>query len=243
MVWVEWLSWVGTGPGSSFSVDVVAGRIRFLLWGGWPLVVGDVSGWNARWVVLPSHALVLLVHGGLWAGGVGRWAMVVLVVVVLGLVVVGALVVVALVVVVVVLRVCPEDSLAFRWGLEVGHCLQPLGPYRLVGSGGGLGAGLNGDRGRGVPRPEVGLAGGVGGLWGLVDGALGDGDVEEGLDGVVLVGRLCGGSSRWGEGGSGRGGWGVLPSVWVMVWVRAGSLVLPSYLLWFLRLCGVVLVM
>ena len=74
--------------------------------------------------------------------------------------------------------------------------MQPLGPYGLVGSGGGLGAGLNGDRGRGVARPRVGLAGGGGGLWGVDDGALGDGDVDEGLNGVVLGGRLCGGGGR-----------------------------------------------
>ena len=86
-----------------------------------------------------------------------------------------------------------------------------------MGSGGELGAGLNGDRDRGVPRPEVGLAGSGGGLWGVDDGALGDGDVEEGLDGVVLGGRLCGGGSRWGEGGSGCGGWGVLTWVWLRV--------------------------
>ena len=51
------------GPGGPFGVDVVAGEIRFLVWGGWPLVVGGVWGWSAR--LLPSHTLVLLVHGGL----------------------------------------------------------------------------------------------------------------------------------------------------------------------------------
>ena len=35
-------------------------------------------------------------------------------------------------------------------------------------------------------------AGSGGGLWGMDDGPLGDGDVDEGLDGVVLGGRLCG---------------------------------------------------
>ena len=58
----------GAGPGP-FGVDVVAGRIQFLIWGGWPLVVGGLSRWSARWLVLPSHALVLLVHGELWAVG------------------------------------------------------------------------------------------------------------------------------------------------------------------------------
>ena len=71
--------------------------------------------------------------------------MVVVVVVLVVVVVVGALVVVVLVVVVMVLRVCPEDPLASRWGLGVGHHLQPLGPYGLLGSGGRLQAGLNGD--------------------------------------------------------------------------------------------------
>ena len=62
-------------------MDVVAGGIRFLVrggWlvqGGWPLVVGGVCGWSARW--LPSHSLVLFVHGGLWPGGAGWWAVVV----------------------------------------------------------------------------------------------------------------------------------------------------------------------
>ena len=72
----------------------------------------------------------------------------------------------ALVVVVMVLPVCPEDPLASRWGFGVGHCLQPVGPYGMVGSWGGLGAGLNGDRGREVPSPRVGLAGGGGGFGG-----------------------------------------------------------------------------
>ena len=50
-------------------MDVVAGGIRWLVRGGWPLVVGGVCGWSAWW--LPSHTLVLFVHGGLWPGGVG----------------------------------------------------------------------------------------------------------------------------------------------------------------------------
>ena len=56
----------------------------------------------------------------------------------------------------------------------------------------------------------------------------------------MLGGRLCGGGGRWGEGGLGCGGWGVL--VWVMVWVRAVSLGLPSLLLWCWGLRDVVLV-
>ena len=72
------------------------------------------------------------------------------------------------------------------------------------------------------------------------DGALGDGDVDEGLAGVVLGGCLRGGGSRWLEGGVGCGWWGVL--AWVSIWVRAVSL---GFVL--LRLCccglrGVVLV-
>ena len=88
-----------------------------------------------------------------------------------------------------------------------------------------------GDRGRGVPFPWFGLAGGGGGLWGLDGGALGDKDVDEGLDGAVLCGRLRGNGSRWGEGGPGCGGHRVLAWVWVRVWVRVGPLLLPSRLL------------
>ena len=117
--------------------------------------------------------------------------------VVLVVVVVGPLVVVALVVVGLVLRVWPFNPLWVFWspfsGWGVGHCAQLLGLYYVVGRGGGSGAGLDGDGSRGVPRPWVGLAGGGGGLWGMDDGALGDRDVDEGMDGVVLGGRLCGG--------------------------------------------------
>ena len=143
--------------------------------------------------------------------------------VVLVVVVVGPLVVVVLVVVGLVLRVWPMDPL---WvlqsplrGLGVGHRAQPLGLHYVVGMGGRLGAGLDGDGGRGVPRPCVGLAGGGGGLWGIDDGALGDGDVDEGSDGVVLGGRLCGGGGCRCEGGVGCGGWGVL----ALVRVRVGA--------------------
>ena len=109
-----------------------------------------------------------------------------------------------------------------------------------MGSGDGSGAGLNGDCGRGVPHPWVGLASGGGGLWGVDDGALGDGDANEVLDGVVLGGRLCGGGGRWWEGGVGSGRWGVL--VWVRVWVWAVSLGLASLCFWCCGLRGVVLV-
>ena len=97
---------MGVSPGGPFSVDVVAGQMRLLVQGGWFLVVGGVLGWSARGGVLPFHALVLLVHGELWPGGVG-WRAVVAVLVVVVVLVVGALVVVALVVVVMVLRVWP----------------------------------------------------------------------------------------------------------------------------------------
>ena len=139
----------GLGPGGPFGVDVVAGGIRFLIragWlvrGGWPLVVGGVCGWSARW--LPSHSLVPFVHGGLWPGGVGCWAVVV-VGVVLVLVVVGQLVVVALVVVGLVLRVWPFGPLwAFwspLWGWGVRHRMQPLELHYVVGRGGRSGPGL-----------------------------------------------------------------------------------------------------
>ena len=62
------------------------------------------------------------------------------------------------------------------------------------------------------------------------DRALGDGYVDEGLDGVVLGGRLCGGSGCQCEGGVGCGGWGVL--AWVRVRVRAVSVGFVSLQLW-----------
>ena len=104
----------GLGPGGPFGADVVAGGIRFFVRGGWPvyggwlLVVGRVCGWSARW--LPSHSLVLFVHGGLWPGGVGWWAVVVVGVVLVELLV-GPLVVVVLVVVGLVLWVWSLDPL------------------------------------------------------------------------------------------------------------------------------------
>ena len=227
----------GLGPGGPFGVDLVAGGIRFpvrggwLVRGGWPLVVGGVCGWSARW--LPSHSLVLFVHVGLWPGGLGWWAVVV-VGVVLAVVVVGLLVVVVLVVVGLVLRVWPLDPLwVFRspcGGGGLGIVRSPWGCTMWWAGVGGSGAGLDADGGRGVPRPWVGLANGGGGLWGVDDGALGDGDVDEGLDGVVLGGRLCGGGGcRW-EGGMGCGGWGVL--AWVRVWVRAVLVGFVSLRLW-----------
>ena len=91
-------------------------------------MVGGVCGWGARW--LPSRPLVLFVYVGLWPGGVGRWAVVVMGVV-LVVVVVGPLVVVVWVVVGLVLRVWPVESLwVFRsplWGWGVGHRGQSPG--------------------------------------------------------------------------------------------------------------------
>ena len=108
-----------------------------------------------------------------------------------------------------------------------------------MGSRGRSGAGLNGDCGRGVPLPWVGLASGGDGLLGADDGALADGGRDEGLDGVVLGGRLCSGGGCWWEGGVGCGGLGVL--VWVRVWVRGVSLGLASLRSWCCGLRGVVL--
>ena len=124
VVRVQWLlgglSRLGVGLGSPFGLHVVARRIRFLVGGGQSLVVGGVVVFSAWWVVLPSHALKLFVHGRLWAGGVAWWAVVVVVVgVVMGssavvmvvVVVAGVLValvgVMGVVVVVVVLLVFP----------------------------------------------------------------------------------------------------------------------------------------
>ena len=103
----------------------------------------------------------------------------------------------------------------------------------LVDSGGGFGAGLGGDGGGGVPRPRVGLASGGGSLWGMDDGVFGDGDVAEGLDGVLLWSCLRGGGFCWGQGAAGCGGRGVLV---------AGALLALSPLLWLLGVRVVVLV-
>ena len=130
------------GRGGTAGTGVVAGT------GGWLLAVNGVCGRGARW--LPSRPLVLFVYGGLWPGGVGRWAVVV-VGVVLVVVVVGPLVVVVWVVVGLVLRVWPMESLwVFRsplWGWGVGHRGQSPGLHYVVGMGEGLGAGLDGDDG------------------------------------------------------------------------------------------------
>ena len=140
---------MGLGPRGPFEVDVVAGGIRFLVRGGrlvregWPLVVGGVRGWSAPW--LPSHSLVLFVHGGLWPGGVGWWAVVV-VGVVLVVVVVGMLLVVALVVVGLALRVWPLDPLwVFRSPLRgrgSGIVRSPWGCTMWWAGGAGRGPGL-----------------------------------------------------------------------------------------------------
>ena len=104
----------GVGPGGPLRRgrrgrrDTVPGTGGVAGTGGWPLAVGGVCGWSARWLL--SHSLVLFVHGGLWPGGVGWWAVVV-VGVVLVVVVARPLVVVVLVVVGLVLRVWPMDPL------------------------------------------------------------------------------------------------------------------------------------
>ena len=134
-------------PWGPFGHRMVAAGVRLVR--GWWLVRGGwVCGRGARW--LPSRPLVLFVHGGLWPGGVGRWAVVV-VGVVLVVVVVGPLVVVVCVVVGLVLWVWPMESLwVFRsplWGWGVGHRGQSPGLHYVVGMGEGLGAGLDGDDG------------------------------------------------------------------------------------------------
>ena len=94
----------GVGPGGPLGRGLGGGGDTVRGTGGLPLVVGGVWKWSAR--LLPSHTLVLLVHGGLWPGGIEWWAVVV-VGLVLVVVVVRLLVVVALVVVGMVLRVWP----------------------------------------------------------------------------------------------------------------------------------------
>ena len=65
------------------------------------------------------------------------------------------------------------------------------------------------------------------------DGALGDGDFDEGLEGVVLGGRLRGGGGCRREGGAGRGGWGVL------AWARArAGVVSGGFVSLRMRCCG-----
>ena len=134
-------------PWGPFGHRMVAAGVRLVR--GWWLVRGGwVCGRGVR--RLPSRPLVLLVYGGLWPGGVGRWAVVV-VGVVLVVVVVGPLVVVVCVVVGLVLRVWPMESLwVFRsplWGWGVGHRGQSPGLHYVVGMGEGLGAGFDGDDG------------------------------------------------------------------------------------------------
>ena len=197
-------------PGRGGLADTV------LFFEGRPLVVGGVVGWSARWVVLPSHALVLLVHGGLRTGGVGLSAVVVVVVVVV-VAVVCVLVAVALVVIVMVLRVCPENPLAFLWGLGAGDRLQPLGPYGLVGSGGGSGAGLYSNRGRGSNVPGSVWPAAVVVCGGWMTGRLEMGLLTRVWTGSCPVAASVVAAPAWGEGGSGCGGWKVLAWVWLRV--------------------------
>ena len=103
-------------------------------------------------MVLPSHALVLLVHVELRPGGVG-WFTVVVVVVVVVVGVVWVLVAVALVVVVMVLRVCPEDPLAFLGAWGSGIVCSPWGrtAWWVVGTGWGAGLTATAVEGSHVP--------------------------------------------------------------------------------------------
>ena len=111
---------VALGRRGFLGVGVVAGRIWFLVGGGWCLVVGWVVGLSVRWMVKQSQVMVLSVRGGPRAGGVGWLAVVVVVVGLLVMMVVVVVVVLVVVVVVVVvgpvvvmvLRVQPQDLLA-----------------------------------------------------------------------------------------------------------------------------------
>ena len=188
MVPVEWLSRLGAGLGGPFGVDMVAGQIRFLVWGGRPLVVGGVVGWSARWVVLPSNALMLLVHGGLRPGGEGWWAVVVVVVVV---VMVG-------------------QGLTAT-AIDGSHVPGSVWPAAVVVCGGWM-----------RERLEMGMLTRV---W----------------TGLCWVAASVVAALAAGGGGAGCGGCGLLAWVWFRVRVGAGLLLLTSYFMWFLRLCGLVL--
>ena len=83
---------------------------------------------------------------------------------------------------------------------------SPWGRTIWWAAGAGRGPGLTVIVVEGSHVPGLVFAGGGGGLWGVDDGGLGDGDVDEGLDGVVLGRRLCAGGGRWWEGGLGCGG-------------------------------------
>ena len=155
----------GVGPGGPLwrgrggRGDTVPGTGRVAGTGGGG---GSGGGWGMR--VERSLAAIPFAGAVRARGVVARWGRVVgsgSGGVVLVVVVVGPLVVVVLVVVGLVLRVWPMDPLwvvrSPLWGWGVGHRVQPLGLHYVVGRGGGLGAGLDGDSGRGVPRPWVGF--------------------------------------------------------------------------------------
>ena len=202
----------GSGPGGPIGVDVVAGGIRFLVrggrlvGGGWPLVVGGVCRWSARW--LPSHLLVLFVHRGLWPVGVGWWAVVVGGVV-LVVVVVGPLVVVALVVVGSVLRVWLLDPLwVFRsplWGWAVGHRGSAGGCTIWWAGGAGRGPGLT------VTVFEVSHV--PGSVWPavvVVCGGWMTGRLVMGMLTRVGTGSCCSAASAVAVAAGGRGAWVVV---------------------------------
>ena len=77
--------------------------------------------------------------------------------------------------------------------------------YCVVGRGGGSGAGLYGDCGRGVPRPWVGLAGGSGCLWGWMMGRS-----DMGMFTRVGMGSCLGAASVVAAAAGGRGAWVVV---------------------------------
>ena len=86
--------------------------------------------------------------------------------------------------------------------------------------GAGLGPGLTETAGKGSRVLGRVWTAVVAVCWGADGGSLGDGDVDEGLVGVVLCGPLPGGGSCRGQGGSGRGGRGVLVAgafLWVLM--------------------------
>ena len=82
---------------------------------------------------------------------------------------------------------------------------NPWGLHYVVGRGGGLGAGLDGDGGRGVPRPWVGLAGGGGDLRGLMTGRF-----VTGMRTRAWTGSCWVAASAVVDGAGGRGAWVVV---------------------------------
>ena len=90
-------------------------------------MVGWVVGLSAQWVVWPSQLMVVLVYGGLWAGGVGGWAVVVVVVVLLGVVVLVVVVPGVVLGVVVVVVVVEIVLVVVLWARPQGSPRVPVG--------------------------------------------------------------------------------------------------------------------